>query len=449
LDPWQRFVLDVAGEFDPTTGRYCYSLVVLVVPRRSGKTTIALVRILTAMLAQPRARCWYGTFTRTGRQVAEALWRDEWLPLLKASPLDPLLKYRESNGSERIAVAGLDSTVRIMNRSGENVRSQNADVVVIDEARGLSGDQGALVEAAVRPAQLTRPQRQTFVMSSAGSADSAYLARYRHLGHAAVAADTGRGVALFEWAAPQGDGIDPYDPAVWAKAHPALDCGRIDVAAIADDADTMSLADFTTEILGWWNPAPTAQVIDAGAWAAAAHPDAEPDGVLAFGVDVGAERATAAVALAALQPSGRIVVEVLEVAQGAHWPVDVLDALHQAHPAAPIAGDALHAAGILGELARRYPSGLTTLALGAADLVRACAQLRDDVATPGRLYHRAQPVLDLALAGAGARKVGDGLAWSRTLSAADVSPLNAVTVAAWAARNAIVAPAPLVVTARY
>lgn len=447
LDPWQQDVLDVAGEYDPATGRYCYPVVVLIVPRRAGKTHLALVRLLAAMVTQPGARCWYGTFTRPWRTVAEALWRDEWLPLLRGSPFGPVLGVRESNGSERIGLPGLDSTLRILGRTGENVRSQNADVVIIDEARGLTLEQGRAIEAATRPAQLTRPQRQTMIMSSAGSVSSTYLAHYRALGLAAIAADVGRGVALFEWSAPQGVDVDPYDPAVWRLAHPALACGRVDLDAIAGDADTMTLADFTTEMLGWWNPAPTGQVIDAGAWAAAADVAAEPVGRLAFGVDVGADRATAAVAVAALDPAGRVVVEVLESAQGATWPTDVLAVLHHAHPAAPIAGDALHAAGILAELGRRFPSGLTTLTVGAADFARACAQLRDDVAARGRFAHRAQPLLDLALAGVAARRVGDGLAWSRSLSPVDVAPLNAVTVAAWAARQTVPAPAPLVLGA--
>src|SRR5205809_710682 len=42
LLPWQRVVADVAGELVDGGGRFAYPLVVVVVPRRAGKTALTL-----------------------------------------------------------------------------------------------------------------------------------------------------------------------------------------------------------------------------------------------------------------------------------------------------------------------------------------------------------------------------------------------------------------------
>src|SRR6056297_3105674 len=42
LMPWQRFVADVACEFEPDTGLPAYREVFVTIPRQSGKTTLFL-----------------------------------------------------------------------------------------------------------------------------------------------------------------------------------------------------------------------------------------------------------------------------------------------------------------------------------------------------------------------------------------------------------------------
>jgi hypothetical protein len=79
-------------------------------------------------------------------------------------------------------------------------------------------------------------------------------------------------------------------------------------------------------------------------------------------------------------------------------------------------------------------------------MARACADLVDQVGAAS-LAHRAQGLLDDTLAGAGRRPLGDGWAWSRRRSDADISPLVAATLAAWAARTRPTPPPPFVITA--
>ena len=55
-----------------------------------------------------------------------------------------------------------------------------------------------------------------------------------------------------------------------------------------------------------------------------------------------------------------------------------------------------------------------------------------DLVKNKRLRHRGERELTIAIDGAARRPLGDSFAWSRKSSAVDISPLVAVTLAAWA-----------------
>jgi hypothetical protein len=67
-----------------------------------------------------------------------------------------------------------------------------------------------------------------------------------------------------------------------------------------------------------------------------------------------------------------------------------------------------------------------------SDVLDACAGIFDRV-TSSTLTHPGHPALDMAVATAAKRTVGDRWAWGRKQSMADVSMLEAVTLALWGA----------------
>src|SRR4029450_5068447 len=79
LFPWQRYVADVAGEKTPDD-KFVYRYVVLVVPRRAGKTTLVLAYTLTLTGLRRNARTAYASHRR---QSAADMWRDDWIPLVE------------------------------------------------------------------------------------------------------------------------------------------------------------------------------------------------------------------------------------------------------------------------------------------------------------------------------------------------------------------------------
>lgn len=432
LAPWQRSALEVAGELHTDrgqpTGRMMYPVVVWIVPRRAGKSVAAFVRLLSKATTGPRVRCWY---TPHRREVGSALWRDEWFPLLEQSRLHQLAHVRRSNGSETITIKRLASTVRLFAPDGQALRSQNADLVVVDEAREFDAYNGDRLEAAVRPAQARRRGRQLWIVSSAGGPESAWLARYRDLGRAGT-----DGVCYLEYAAPEDLPWD--DPATWMLGHPSLADGSVDVDTLAADAATMDPTLFQTEYLGWWRM-DTARGIDLSGWARCGEAGSTmPAARRWIAADIATDRSTAAVAVAATD-GDRVHVEVVAAGAGTAWVArHVLDL---AGRGTRVRLDAYGPAGnLVAELSPKLRDRLEVANTG--DVARACGTMHDLVSA-GRLRHREQPELDAAVAGAVARRHGDAWLWDRRVT--DPALLAATLAAEAAARPTATAKPTLVV----
>jgi hypothetical protein len=182
--------------------------------------------------------------------------------------------------------------------------------------------------------------------------------------------------------------------------------------------------------------------LDLDAWQVLADLEARSTcEVCAF--DVSLDRGNAALATAGRTGDGRVAVEVVAYRRGVGWIEDEVRAWRRRNPSGLVVADAL-AAGTLAE--RLEAAGVEVLRTGPSQMARACADLVDQVSGAG-LCHRGQAVLDDAVAAAGRRILGDGWAWSRRGSDVDISPLVAVTLAAWLARTRPPQPAPFVAVA--
>lgn len=425
--PWQRQVAAITGEVDPDTGRMAYPVVVVVVPRRAGKTLLSFATTLQRMAA-PGRLCWY---TANARETAAKIFRDEWAPLVDLSPYwSARLRTRRSQGSEGFTDRASGSKVQLFAPTSTALHSTNADLVVIDEGWAFDVAAGADLEAGIRPAQLTRPQRQTWIVSAGGTIDSTWLDEWMTTGRDAAESGRTDGVAYFEWGADPDD--DPDDEATWWAAHPALGL-TVPLEALREDHRSMDPAAFARSILNLW-PRPSsspASGISPARWAAAADLERAPTSRVVFAFDVAPDASGAAIAAAGDAGDGRCAVEVLEARPGTDWVVPTLTALRDRWKGAPIVADELVTAAVLADAARKR---LKVTALTAGTLTRACGGLVDALAA-GTLTHRAQGPLDAAVMAAHRRPVGDGWAWSRRGSAADISPLVAVTLAAWTWRT--------------
>jgi hypothetical protein len=207
-------------------------------------------------------------------------------------------------------------------------------------------------------------------------------------------------------------------------------------------ADTAS---FERAYLNVW-PRPSTALAAAGldlqSWADAAAPTVAATKVVAVAFDVSADRSAAAVATAGPDTTGRLVVEVVASRPGVGWLAGAVRAERAAHRGAVVVADSLVAASTVAEL-RRVRVNVDPV--GASAHAQACGAFVDALSS-GALTHRSQAVLDDAVLGAARRPLGDAWLWSRAKSSADISPLVACTLAAWAAQNRRPAGRPLVVS---
>ena len=417
--PWQWDVAAVAGELADDGVGFRYPIVVLHVPRRAGKSVLALAAALDRLDLIADARCWY---TAQTRETAAKLFRDEWCPMLE--PLSRLYRLRKSQGSEGVHKRRGSSRLQLFAPTPDALHSTNVDCAIVDEAWAFELDQGAGIESGLTHAQLTRRWRQTWIVSAGGTIASTWLDRWLTLAESAAP-----GVALFDYGAPPG--ADIADPDVWRAAHPAWG-HTVDDAALRHEWDTrLDDASFARAILNLW-PRPSTVIatagVDLGLWAVAAQPAATVDSVAAIALDVAADRSSASIAVAG-RLGDRIVVEVIDARPGVAWVAAAVKAVRAAHRGVPVVADALVAASIVAELNR---ARVTVEAVSGGDHARACGTFVDLLAA-GALVHRAQAVLDDAVIGAARRPFGDAWLWSRSRSRIDISPLVAATLAVWVA----------------
>lgn len=421
--PWQRLVADVALELDGD--QLAHREVRVTVPRQSGKTTLLLAVMVHRALAFGRPQ--QILYAAQSRNDARAKW-EEHADLLGRTPFRRLYQIRRTNGSESLRWSN-GSRHGIVATTEQSGHGTTLDLGVIDEAFAQRDDR---LEQAFRPAMITRPSPQLWIISTAGTAESTYLRGKVDDGRARVDAGTSGPVAYFEWSAP--DDTDPADPATWAACMPALG-HTVSPADVAADQATMAPGEFARAMLNRWTSS-TESVIDLAAWARCAVPESTPLDPVSFAVDVAAERTHAAIAVCGRRADGRLHLEVIDYREGVDWVLDRLEVLRAWAPHA-IAWDP---AGPIGSISADLDriAGPAALTLTARDQAAACGGLFDDVVT-GAVAHRTQPVLDAAVAGAGRRTLLDGWAWSRRSSAVDISPLVAVTAARFAHLRA---PAP-------
>ena len=354
-----------------------------------------------------------------------------------------LYKLRRSQGSEGIHKRYGSSRVQLFPPTESGLHNTNADLVVFDEAWYFDQVTGEALEAAARPAQLTRPWRQLWIVSAGGTIESTWWDHWLTVGE-----QGSPGVALFDYGAnSSADDYDPGDPETWMRAHPSLGHG-FPIEALAHQWHTKrDVASFERAYLNVW-PRPSLAVaaagLELGDWAAAAHPRLAPAPVTAIALDVARDRSWSSIAVAGPNRD-RTVVEVVDHRPGVAWVADGIRTARAAHRGAPVVADSLVAASIVAELTR---ARIAVDAIGAADHAKACGTFVDLLGS-GRLAHRSQAVLDDAVTGAARRPLGDAWLWSRSRSDADISPLVAVTLAAWrshtrppAGRGTVVTAAP-------
>jgi phage terminase large subunit-like protein len=438
--PWQQTVADVVLEIDPETGRLAYQEFGLTVPRQSGKSTFVLAKAVHRASATgffgERQRIVY---TAQTRQKAREKWEEDYAADLEASKVfASRIKVHKGNGNEHIRFAngsrfGIEANTEKAGHGG------TLDEAYIDEAFAQPDNR---LEQAFRPAMITRANKQLGWISTAGwLGGSPYLSAKQKMGRAAVEQDLRRGVAYFEWSADED--ADPADPAVWRDCMPALGF-TIDEEAIRAEFDGYVLSErmvdfrraFLNQVVS--KDADEEPVMPGEAWAASLDERSRITSGHRFAVDVSPTRSWSSIGVAGATGE-RIHVELtgrngdLDHRPGTAWVVPRLVEMRESRPDLTVTIAA--GAGAESLVPDLEDAGFTVEVLSGRDVMAACG-LMFDLVTTDRLRQIGQPSLTAALVGARRKETDNGFTYARRKSTQDITPLYAVTLAAWAARAA-------------
>lgn len=219
---------------------------------------------------------------------------------------------------------------------------------------------------------------------------------------------------------------DPSDREQWAKANPSYPVHTSDRAMLRMRKNLKGPNAFAREGLGIWDGTAAIGVFSQGAWSRCGSLDDPPaPEVLGVAADVdqtwlslgayGGGHIGSVKRMRFDRARAEFVAEVVRIASEREIPV-VVD---KKGPAAPLI-DEFDAAGV------------EVLGTGLDDLVQACADIRDAVET-GTVQHGNYDDLNSAVDAAAWRTVGDRRVFGRR--ATDISMLEAVTLARWAANQ--------------
>ncbi|WP_062516479.1 hypothetical protein [Demequina gelatinilytica] len=452
LMPWQRWVLDVALEIDPSTGHFFYREVRIALPRQQGKTTAVKTRALFQALAWAKQRIVY---TAQSRNMARQRLEEDFYDPISASVLAATLARTSGDKPGFRAQAGSEH-ISFINRSGwwidavtkKSGHGPSLDLGLIDEAFAHVDSR---IEQAMRPAMMQRPNAQLWVLSTAGDGDSLYWRQKVDDLRDRIASGAESRVAGFEWSAD--DDADPDDPEVWRSVMPAYGVilrdaiygprGEViepELVAAGEDLvraerDSMDEDDFRRAFLNQWvDKKATQGIIAFEPWKACTVPDNDPDvwtGDPLWAIDVSPYRDSVSIAMAGAPALAdrRTFAEVVTRLEDTRNAVGTLVKLRTDHGGNIVAVDGTGAAGSL--IPDLEEAGFEVIQFGQRDKVAACGSFYDAV-YEGSFSHMNDPLLNDAVLSARKRDIGDG-AWVFTRRGLnDITPLYAVLLARWA-----------------
>lgn len=443
--PWQRAWNDVVGEIDPETGLLAYREDRAGTPRQSGKTSDILARMVHRALACGNRRLPFGIEPqniRYGAQTgsdARKKWQDDWLPILRRSRLHAFCRERLANGHEALLFIN-GSRQDLLASTDTSGHGGTIDMGLLDE---VFAHKDARYEQSVLPAMLTRPQPQLAMYSTAGTpTDSPFW--YGKVLHGRKLVEkqiddvsARRGIAYLEFSAP--DDADPFDPHVWWDCMPALgytiteDSVRSALESMLADPER-GVNEFKRAYLNQWVSSMGDPIVPIDLWNALSLDKAPRPAWVVLGLDVAPKDAHASV-VACGEGSDGLVSTVVEHGDGVAWllpsptdPVGALGRLRDRYDQPYVVVEERAVAHLLPEIERVM--GFDRVIRRKTLEMRGVCAFWLRLVKEKRLWHRGEPELTVALAGAQRRTVGDGWSWSAGKSGVDITPVVGQSLAA-------------------
>lgn len=415
LMPHQRMIADIGTERLADGSGYKYKIIVVTLPRQSGKTTLLTPIQLHRLIKRSNTSAF---FTAQNGVKAKARFMDT-VKLIRESPVASYFAPRLAQGSEQIAT-GNGSTLKLFPPTEESLHGETPHLVTMDEIWAHSTLKGQQLMGAIGPSQITLGnEAQIWMISTMGTAESGMLNEWIERGRARES-----GIALLDWSlAP---GLDANDPINWVF-HPAL-------------GNTITLDDLHAEHNnqppGTWERAYMNRRTAADdplyppeVWNALADTDLSAKRAeVSIAYEVAADNSSAAVVAGWYDEDNRPCIRVVHSAPGTTWLAPLIRRIKTDWaPAAIGADDGGTTRRITDELTR---DGIEITTTGYRDFATACDSLLVAV-DDARLRHDGAATFDTELAAAVVHSTGEARKLSRKHSAGPIPALIAAAVALW------------------
>lgn len=440
-DPWQYHVLDGwLGE--GSTGKWASGRCGLAVGRQNGKNAVIEIRELYGMVALGEKFLHTAHEVKTCRKAFKRLqyFFGECVndPNARFPELNALVKeLRSTNGQEAIILHN-GGSVEFIARSKKSGLGFTVDVLVLDEAQELTDDH----MEALKPTNSSGPQLnpQTIFTGTPPPPDS--LAKVFRRIRAEGEAGTGVRLCWHEWSIP--DVVDFTDRKFWFATNPSLGNRLLESEVEQELPPTMSPEGFMRQRLGLWpkDDAEGSRLITVDQWDETGLEDPPASGTKSFGVAFSFDGTRVGVA-GGLKHADGVHVELIDAFSGhledgvsalAEW----LAARRDEAAMIVISGSA--GASVLRQALKDLgvPDRVIHVAT-TTEYFSACSMLYDAVKT-GDVTHTAsegQTVLDLSVGVCDKKNRGTSGAWgwASTVPGGDETPIEAVSLAFWAART--------------
>lgn len=433
LDDWQETVLQSAmGE--RSDGTWAAQRVGLSAPRQNGKSQLIVARGLAGALL-------FGEKTIIISAHQQDTARETFAKFLEIIEASPSLEARLVGGSIRTGVMNAlnrefirfanGAKIQFKARAASGGRGFSADCLMLDEAQILSQRAWASINSTMS----ARPNPQIWLLGTPPTPedDGEVFARVRRT---AMQGKSPRS-AYLEWS----DDGDPAKEETRAKANPAW-YTRINHDVVQGEFETYTPEQFRLERLGvWTSDIAGSRLITAEQWKSTAI-DVAPEGTRSFGVAFSMDGTK--VSLAGARRSFEDVhVELIDAMtgdldEGLGKLADWIAERHRDASGIVLSGRA-GATALAEELyARRVPRRKVVVAT-SGEYFTSCAMFHDAVKSGDvtHLDHEGQTVLDDSIAISDKKLRGQDGAWGwrATTKDGDETPVEAVSLAHWAAKT--------------
>jgi hypothetical protein len=436
LIPWQRYVADVANE-RREDGSYEHQVVLVSVPRQTGKTTLMRANGVHTCLV-----CGRDVFytAQTGKDA-----RERWMDLVKVLRNSPLYSSRIQialrAGAEQVIFPN-GAAFRAFAPTPESLHGYTPPKVKLDEAFAHSAATGELLMGAIGPAQVTIQDRQLWLVSTAGTAESTFFHDWLDLGMTGAPR-----VATFVWGAR--DDQDPYDVRDIAAFHPGvgfeLNGKTLTAHDVLANADLVSRAEYLRAFANR-RTRTSSDLIPADTWAAMSWqtlelaPEAPAGPQLHLVYDVAHDRQSAGVVATWAPEPGRARIKVVKYGPGMGWLAPYLVELWtQLRPGKLLAAGNGPVVEVTDDLLGRLPVKVLSEHQYATATGRFLQLVDDQLLDHDGSHQLAESIAGLVTRAA----ITDGVAFSRRASTGDTSLGVAAAIGAWSAVTQPLSNGPL------